>query len=93
MCVSISMFAATIPLIPEQKLRPSEDRSSYNVLTTMKGYIANFFTCQDCKEHFALMAVEIDQMKDKTNMASVLWLWNAHNRVKYLISKIDDIMR
>ena len=54
---------------------------AYTVLEAMRGYIANFFTCQYCRKHFNKMAVEIAAMRDKSDAASVLWLWIAHNRV------------
>lgn len=78
------LFVATIPIIPELKLKKTEEHTSYDVLKAMRGYIANFFTCQECKEHFATMAVEIEVMADISNQPAVIWLWSAHNRVRFI---------
>ena len=75
---------ATIPSIPELKLKKAEEHTSYDVLKAMRGYIANFFTCQECKEHFATMAAEIEAMTDISNQPAVLWLRSAHNRVRFI---------
>ena len=69
-------FLPAIDLTAQQSPSPA-----YAVLEAMRGYIAKFFTCQYCRKHFNKMAVEIAAMTDKSDAASVLWLWIAHNRV------------
>ena len=79
MDVSSVLHISLLPAIdPTAQQSPSP---AYAVLEAMRGYIANFFTCQYCRKHFNKMAVEIAAMKDKSDAASVLWLWIAHNRV------------
>lgn len=50
------------------------------VLSAMAAYIKNFFGCTDCAEHFTEMAHTIAG-NVTTPVDSVLWLWQAHNKV------------
>ncbi|KAH0554373.1 sulfhydryl oxidase 2-like [Cotesia glomerata] len=51
------------------------------ILSTMLGYIKNFFGCSDCADHFTSMAEEYKLFDVKTPNDAVLWLWKAHNKV------------
>lgn len=54
------------------------------VLSTMHGYIANFFGCDDCARHFVKM---VDgKFEARARDESLLWLWQAHNRVNARLS-------
>ena len=52
----------------------------HEVLFTMRDYITTFFSCSHCAAHFATMASDLEQQLQQPN-SSVLWLWNAHNKV------------
>ncbi|XP_008552097.2 sulfhydryl oxidase 2 [Microplitis demolitor] len=58
----------------------SVDKSKW-ILTTMHGYIKNFFGCSDCAEHFISMAEELKLFDIDNADDAVLWLWKAHNQV------------
>lgn len=55
------------------------------VLSAMRGYITNFFGCDDCARHFASMADAL-KLDARTRDDGVLWLWRAHNRVNARLS-------
>ena len=76
--LSVQYITLLSAIDPTAQQSPSP---AYAVLEAMRGYIANFFTCQYCRKHFNKMAAEIAAMTDKSDAASVLWLWIAHNRV------------
>uniref|UniRef100_A0A1B6KLZ5 Sulfhydryl oxidase n=1 Tax=Graphocephala atropunctata TaxID=36148 RepID=A0A1B6KLZ5_9HEMI len=50
------------------------------VLSTMAGYVKNFFTCSECAGHFTEMAKTM-RGNVSTHEDSVIWLWKAHNNV------------
>ena len=52
----------------------------HEVLFTMRDYIDKFFSCSDCAHHFVGMAMNLENELKFPN-SSVLWLWQAHNRV------------
>jgi len=80
-CTLWSLFHTLTVQAASPAVAGQKQTTSYTALNTMRGYIANFFTCQQCREHFTKMAVEVDAMNDKSDKAAVIWLWSAHNRV------------
>ena len=46
----------------------------------MRDYIGDFFSCTDCVQHFTSMAANLENELKLPN-SSVLWLWQAHNKV------------
>lgn len=62
--------------------------SDYNddpmeVLHAMHGYIKHFFGCTECSKHFQEMAKRNHIWNVTSKDQAVLWLWSAHNEVKY----------
>lgn len=63
----------------------NKSSDSTEVLSTMTDYIANFFGCQECADHFQEMSKTMPG--NVTSLAdSVLWLWKAHNTVNKRLS-------
>lgn len=60
--------------------RTNDSQNQHFVLPAMKGYIANFFTCKSCRDHFNTMTMNLDSELRHSN-SSVLWLWKSHNSV------------
>ncbi|KAI7698084.1 hypothetical protein SSS_06030 [Sarcoptes scabiei] len=55
-------------------------------LYAMREYIKHFFACTECSKHFVSMASTLENELIFPN-SSVLWLWNAHNRVNARLKK------
>lgn len=60
--------------------RTNDSQNQHLVLPAMKGYVANFFTCKSCRDHFNSMTHSLEDELRHAN-SSVLWLWTAHNQV------------
>lgn len=56
------------------------------ILDTMHGYIKNFFSCEDCKNHFLQMADRRQLIRVNDWDEGILWLWAAHNEVNNRLS-------
>ncbi|GAB6031516.1 Sulfhydryl oxidase 1 [Chamberlinius hualienensis] len=50
------------------------------VLTAIRGYVMNFFSCERCVRHFTKMSANLESEVNSPDSA-VLWLWQAHNKV------------
>ncbi|KAL2610056.1 hypothetical protein R1flu_028629 [Riccia fluitans] len=57
-----------------------DDAESNTALRTIRGFIENFFVCEECREHFMKMSASAVETVN-TRRALVLWLWRAHNEV------------
>ncbi|GFY71028.1 sulfhydryl oxidase 1 [Trichonephila inaurata madagascariensis] len=55
------------------------------VLFTIRDYIKNFFTCEECSKNFLEMAENVEN-EVSTSREAVLWLWEAHNKVNHRLS-------
>lgn len=64
----------------------ASDTPANEVLIAMHGYIANFFTCLYCSEHFQKMAKDRQIFDVQTGSDAVLWLWESHNVVNKRLS-------
>ena len=53
---------------------------SFGALRIARDYIANFFTCEHCREHFTRMSMNLEASV-KDDVSAILWLWSAHNSV------------
>lgn len=63
------------------KPRPDNYVADYHsVLFAMREYVAHFFGCKYCAQHFRQMAETMSEGLRYPN-SSVLWLWQAHNQV------------
>lgn len=51
------------------------------VLSTMHGFIKNFFSCTACSKRFQQMAESTGLFQVKTKDEAILWLWRAHNTI------------
>ncbi|KAJ1525244.1 hypothetical protein ONE63_010069 [Megalurothrips usitatus] len=51
------------------------------VLEAILGYVTHFFGCAECSKHFQEMASETMFSEVTSHEKSVLWLWEAHNKV------------
>merc|ERR1711871_730358 len=49
-------------------------------LRAIRGYMAAFFKCEECAQHFAQEANTLESHA-KDHASSNLWLWQAHNKV------------
>ncbi|CAG9816071.1 unnamed protein product [Phaedon cochleariae] len=63
-----------------------KDSNPRVVLEAMYGYIKNFFSCEDCANHFVEMAGRREFYKVPSWNESILWLWRAHNEVNKRLS-------
>lgn len=59
------------------------------VLQAMHGYVKNFFSCADCRDHFLEMANRRGIFNITSCDESVLWLWAAHNEVNKRLAGDD----
>ncbi|CAE7353559.1 QSOX2 [Symbiodinium natans] len=61
------------------------DTAGQELLTRIRGFVANFFGCQQCREHFleAFDSCKFDRCHLKADDAAgaALWLWKMHNDV------------
>lgn len=66
--------------VQKEKMAGGQDHFQHLVLPAMRSYIASFFSCAECAEHFGQESVTLqDELHGPAD--SVLWLWNMHNRV------------
>ncbi|XP_067941247.1 sulfhydryl oxidase 1-like [Watersipora subatra] len=87
---TLTVNAASAAARKDEKIRKTED-VCYEALESIRGYVAHFFTCADCRINFAQMAVEIPKLKGKSNSDCALWLWDGHNRAnKRLAGKTSE---
>lgn len=65
-----------------------DERDSQTVLTSMVGYIRNFFGCRECARHFLQMAEDGGAIRrDIRNPDdAILWLWKSHNKANQRLS-------
>ena len=56
-----------------------------SVAKAMVGYIRDFFSCQDCAEHFSSHVNKLEALP-KTAEQSVLWLWKVHNMANSMLA-------
>ncbi|KAM9212415.1 sulfhydryl oxidase 1 [Dugong dugon] len=70
----------TVQATRQNLYHPQETAKPQEVLQAIRGYVRNFFGCQDCAGHFEQMAAasmhQVDSLDD-----AVLWLWRSHNKV------------
>ncbi|OLP98205.1 Sulfhydryl oxidase 1 [Symbiodinium microadriaticum] len=61
------------------------ETAGQELLTRIRGFVANFFGCQQCREHFleAFDACKFDRCRLKADdtAGAALWLWKMHNDV------------
>jgi thiol oxidase len=81
------MHTATVlthPVVNQlPRTKPSHLSVSYgsqDSLRIVSAFISNFFTCEDCREHFSKMSTNIGAHV-KNSADGILWLWCAHNAV------------
>lgn len=55
-------------------------------ITGVHGYVAQFFACDQCREHFLAMAKDMDAGAVRSRRDAVLWMWEAHNKVNKRLS-------
>ncbi|XP_024523489.1 sulfhydryl oxidase 2 isoform X2 [Selaginella moellendorffii] len=57
-----------------------EDSESKTAIQTIRDFIASFFNCEDCRDHFLTMSTSAaDSINSRRDL--VLWFWRAHNQV------------
>lgn len=61
----------------------STDNNALYVLRGIRGYVDNFFSCEECREHF--MSKDLPEVSE-TRQRAILWLWQAHNTVNKRIA-------
>ena len=49
-----------------------------------RGFIAHFFQCSACANHFVEMTEHPEAESIKSRRDAVLWMWKAHNQVMHL---------
>lgn len=59
----------------------SDSGKPRDVLEAILGYVTHFFGCTECSKHFQGMASETMFSEVTSHEQSVLWLWEAHNKV------------
>jgi len=65
----------------------SSDATAANSTDTLRSMIQQFFNCRDCREHFAQIPYDRNQIKTKQDMQ--LWWWHAHNQVNERVMKVE----
>ena len=73
----------TLPSYSPPHSRPSNlYMSSREALHILAGFVRNFFSCEQCRDHFSKMASTLTVSPGVVyNGDAVLWLWEAHNIV------------
>lgn len=66
--------------VNEYVLGQKANQWNHEVLHTMRNYVATFFSCRDCAEHFVQATIDMDDHLRYPN-SSVLYLWRIHNNV------------
>lgn len=65
---------------PGYYFNSDDSGSPHQVLQVMRSFIITFFGCSECAENFKKESANLDNELPHFN-SSVIWLWNAHNRV------------
>ena len=60
---------------PRHRLGTSESLSS------VSAFVTNFFSCEECRHHFAAMSAGQSEDRVRNPGDAALWLWEAHNAV------------
>ena len=55
-----------------------------SVAKAMIGYIHHFFSCRPCAENFATKVNQLGFLPTTPN-ASILWLWQIHNKANVIL--------
>ena len=85
----------------QEDAHPGEDGAPVftgaDMMTTLKGFISNFFMCDVCRTHFmqVMQREEVGPSKQKTFQVQsqkdfALWLWEAHNVVNVRLGKEEE---
>lgn len=99
---SLSLTIAT-PITVQDQHASSDNRNGNNnrkqvseadlpepVLLVMRDYVTNFFSCEECARNFRQEAMELSSERIRPAEFSILWLWEAHNRVSKRLSISAD---
>ncbi|CAH0383056.1 unnamed protein product [Bemisia tabaci] len=82
---SLWLLFHTLTVQADAKHEDYNDSDPLDVLRSMAGYVKNFFGCTECAHHFLGMAATMPSEVVSFNK-SILWLWNAHNKVNARLS-------
>lgn len=63
-----------------------------SVLYAIRDYVKYFYTCAECVDHFNNMTANLKDELTSAN-SSVMWLWEAHNKISKRISDQDPFYR
>lgn len=63
-----------------------------SVIYAIRDYVKYFYSCSECADHFTNMTANLKSKLTSAN-SSVLWLWQAHNKVSKRISDQDPLNR
>nr|XP_039269588.1 sulfhydryl oxidase 1-like [Styela clava] len=71
------------------KIEP-EGEWGVGMLINMKEYIARYFSCMECRKHWAIATDDIEEIDGSED--SIMYLWSKHNKVNLRLSggKNDD---
>lgn len=69
------------PLSPKMTFR------SKDALSIISRFIQNFFSCENCRQHFTEMSRSLEMMRVVYDGDAVLWLWEAHNVVNHRLAR------
>jgi len=69
-------------VVMTQYARTAPDMDHHLVLSAMRGYISNFFTCTECQGNWKI-ATENYKAEVESAQDAVLYLWQRHNIVNY----------
>jgi thiol-disulfide isomerase/thioredoxin len=58
-------------------------------LDSVRSYVAKFFTCYECRQHFAAIPYTLTDAAG-TDDDAILWLWEAHNSVNERLANSND---
>ncbi|KAG0560575.1 hypothetical protein KC19_10G191000 [Ceratodon purpureus] len=62
------------------------DSESKDSFLAIRGFVAHFFKCEECRAHFLEMSSSVmDSIKTRRDL--VMWLWKAHNEVNKRLAK------
>ncbi|CAM6090971.1 unnamed protein product [Calypogeia fissa] len=63
-----------------------DDSESKNAMKAISDFVANFFPCEECRQHFSKISQSaMDSISTRRNLT--LWIWRAHNEVNRRLAK------
>jgi len=75
-------------LIANLPLHQNDPKFYSNAVKAVRGFVANFFACVECRDHF--LGLSLDYTNVKSHKDAVLFVWDKHNAVNKRVSGIEQ---